>query len=51
MSQLIAILDIEDKRLLSLYEHENFDKIIRLTTIKIKLDKKPKLFCFKSPSL
>jgi hypothetical protein len=51
MSELIAILDIEDKRLLSLYENDNFDKIIRSTTIKIKLAEKPKLFCLKSPSL
>ena len=51
MSELIATLDIEDNRLLSLYENENFDKVIRSTTIKIKLGKKPKLFCLKSPSL
>ena len=44
MSGLIAILDIEDKRLLSLYENENFDKIIRSTTIKIKLGKNPNYF-------
>jgi len=44
MSQLITTLDIEDKRLLSLYENENFDKIIRSKTIKIKLGKKPKYF-------
>ena len=51
MSGLIATLDIEDKRLLSHFENENFDKIIRSTTRKIKLGKKPKLFCLKSPSL
>ena len=50
MPELFATLDIEDNRLLSLYENENFDNIIRSTTIKIKLGKKPKLFCFKSPS-
>ena len=37
-------LDIEDGRFLSLYENENFDKIIRSKTIKIKLGKKPKYF-------
>ena len=40
MSVLNAILNIEDKRLLSLYENENFDQIIRSTTKKIKLGKK-----------
>ena len=40
MSELNAILKIEDKRLLSLYENENFDQIIRSTTKKIKLGKK-----------
>ena len=35
MSEFIAILDIEDKRLLSLYENENFGKIIGSTTRKI----------------
>ena len=38
MSELTAIPDIEDKRLLSLYENEDFDKIMR-KTIKIKLGK------------
>tara|TARA_X000000950_G_C13508651_1_gene494819 strand:- start:291 stop:428 length:138 start_codon:yes stop_codon:yes gene_type:complete len=44
MSEFIAILDIEDKWLLSLYENENFDKIIPSTTIKIKLGKNPNYF-------
>ena len=44
MSELIAIFDIEDKRLLSLYENKNFDKIIRFTTMKIQLGKNPNYF-------
>ena len=48
MSELITTLDIEDKRLLSLYENENFDKIIRSKTIKIKLGKKPKYFVLRA---
>ncbi|GIR97142.1 MAG: hypothetical protein CM15mP100_3620 [Alphaproteobacteria bacterium] len=44
MSELIAILNIEDKRLLSLYKNESFDKIICSTTIKIKLGKNPNYF-------
>ena len=39
MSELNVILEIEDKRLLSLYENEDFDQIIRSTTKKIKLGK------------
>ena len=44
MSGLIATLDIEDKRLLSHYKNENFDKIIRSTTRKIKLGENPNYF-------
>ena len=32
MLELDAILDIEDKRFISLYENEEFDQIIRSTT-------------------
>ena len=32
MSELNAILNIEDKRPLSLYENENFDQLIQSTT-------------------
>ena len=49
MSELLATLDIEDNRLLSLYENENFDSIIRSTTIKIKLGKKPQTILFQEP--
>ncbi len=48
MSEFIAILDIEDKWLLSLYENENFDKIIPSTTIKIKLGKNPNYFVWRA---
>ena len=48
MSKFIAILDIENKRLLSLYQNENFDKIIRSTTIKIKLGKNPNYFVWRA---
>ena len=48
MSELIAIFDIEDKRLLSLYENKNFDKIIRFTTMKIQLGKNPNYFVWRA---
>ena len=32
MSKLNAILDIVDKRFISLYENEDFDRVIRSTT-------------------
>ena len=48
MSELIAILDIEDKRLLSLYKNESFDKITRSTTRKIKLGKNPNYFVWRA---
>lgn len=51
MSELVATLDIEDRRLLSLYENQNVGQKMRSTTTKIKLGKKPKLFCLNSTSL
>ena len=48
MSGLIATLDIEDKRLLSHYENENFDKIMRSTTRKIKLGENPNYFVWRA---
>ena len=44
MSGLSTTSDIEDGRLLSLYENENSDEIICSKTIKIKLGKKPNYF-------
>ena len=40
MLELNAILDIVDKRFISLYKNEDFDQIIRSTTKKIRLGKK-----------
>ena len=49
MSVLFAILDIEDKQLLSICENEDFDKIIRSTKIKTKLGKKAQTILFDEP--
>ena len=48
MWELIAILDIEDKQLLSHYENENFDKIICSTAIEIKLGKNSNYFVWRA---
>ncbi len=48
MSGLFAILNIEGKRLLSLYKNESFDKITRSTTTEIKLGKNPNYFVLRA---
>jgi len=48
LSGLLAILNIEDKRLLSLYKNKSFDKITRSTTRKIKRSKNPNYFVWRA---